>query len=93
MISIWLAVGARVGSVDKQTEWGSIEEGKAMTWSEIKKAVEEAGVREDEEIRLIQCENGDGDHTFHKMRLGNALKLAENVSAEKAREAAEGCAL
>jgi len=36
-----------------------------MTWREIKKAVEQAGVGEDEEIRVIQCENGDGDHTFH----------------------------
>ncbi len=26
-----------------------------MTWSEIKKAVEEAGVGEDEEIGLIHC--------------------------------------
>ncbi len=26
-----------------------------MTWSEIKKAVEEAGVGEDEEISLIHC--------------------------------------
>jgi hypothetical protein len=64
-----------------------------MTWSEIKKAVEEVGVGEDEEIGLIQCENGDGDHTFHKVRLGRTLKLAENVSAEKAREDAEGCAV
>ena len=64
-----------------------------MTWSQIKKAVEQAGVGEDEEISLIQCENGDGDHTFHKIRLGNTLKLAENVSAEKAREAAKGCAV
>jgi len=65
----------------------------AMTWSEIKKAVEEAGVGEDEEIGLIQCENGDGDHTFHKMRLGKTLKLAENVSEEVARRKAEGCAV
>lgn len=64
-----------------------------MTWSEIKKAVEQAGVGEEEEISLIQCENGDGDHTFHKVRLGKALKLAENVSADKAREDAAGCAV
>lgn len=64
-----------------------------MTWSDIKKAVEQAGVRDDEEIGSIQCENGDGDHTFHKVRLGHALKLAENVSAEKARENAKGCAV
>lgn len=64
-----------------------------MTWREIKKAVEQAGVGDDEEIEVIQCENGDGDHSFHKMKLGKALKLAENVSAEKAREAAQGCAV
>ena len=64
-----------------------------MTWAEIKTAVEQVGVRDDEEISVIQCENGDGDHTFHKMRLGNALKLAENVSTEKAHEAAQGCAV
>ena len=64
-----------------------------MTWKEIKDAVEQAGVREDDEIGLIQCENGDGDHTFHKVRLGHELKLAENVSADKAREDAKGCAV
>ena len=53
-----------------------------MTWREIKDAVERAGVREDEEIIQIQCENGEGDHTFHKLRLGRALKLTENVSEE-----------
>lgn len=64
-----------------------------MTWKEIKKAVEEAGVTEDEEIGLIQCENGDGDHTFHKVRLGKMLKLAENVSGEAVRKEAGGCAV
>ena len=64
-----------------------------MTWSEIKKAVEQAGVGEDQEIGLIQCENGDGDHTFHKVRLGKTLKLMENVSEEVARRKAEGCAV
>jgi hypothetical protein len=65
----------------------------AVTWSEIKKAVEQAGVTEDEEIAMIQCENGDGDHTFHKVRLGRALKLAENASPEKVREDTAGCAV
>jgi len=65
----------------------------AMTWREIKKAVEQAGVSDDEEIGSIQCEIEDGDHTFHKMKLGNTVKLAENVSTQKAREAAEGCAV
>jgi hypothetical protein len=64
-----------------------------MTWAEIKRAVEQADVGEGEEIALIQCENGVGDHTFHKVRLGKTLKLAENVSAKKAREDAAGCAV
>jgi hypothetical protein len=64
-----------------------------MTWREIKEAVEQVGVGEDEEIGLIQCEHGDGDHTFHRVRLGKTLKLAENVSAEKVREEVAGCAV
>jgi hypothetical protein len=57
----------------------SFEEMDTMTWKQIKEAVEEAGVEDDEEIRLIECENGDGDGIFHKMRLGKALKLTENT--------------
>jgi hypothetical protein len=64
-----------------------------MTWLQIKKAVEQAGAREDEEISSIPCENGDGDHTFHKVRLGKTLKLTENVSAEKAQRDPKGCAV
>ena len=64
-----------------------------MTWREIKDAVENAGVREDEEIVQIQCVNGEGDHTFHKLRLGKTLKLTENVSEEVSRKQAEGCAV
>ena len=65
-----------------------------MTWAQIKKAAEEAGVRDDEEISLIQCESrvGEGDRTFHKVKLGMTVKLAENISVEKARAAANGCA-
>ncbi len=62
-----------------------------MTWKEIKKAVEEAGVTEDEEISLIHCENGDGDKTFRKVRLGKAIKLAENTSPDA--EEFSGCAV
>ena len=64
-----------------------------MTWAEIKTAVEHTGVRDDEEISSIQCENGDGDHTFHKVKLGKRLKLAENVSEEASRREAKGCAV
>ena len=64
-----------------------------MTWAEIKNAAEQAGVADDEEIGSIQCENGDGDHTFHRVRLGKKVKLVENISAEKAQHDAEGCAV
>ena len=62
-----------------------------MTWKQIKEAVEGAGIEDNEEIRLIQCENGDGVGTFHKMRLGKALKLTENT-LENA-EDNSGCAI
>jgi hypothetical protein len=62
-----------------------------MTWKQLKKAVEEAGLEEDQEISLIQCENGNGDGTFHKMRLGKAVKLTENVSEDAADYS--GCAI
>jgi hypothetical protein len=63
----------------------------AMTWKEIKKAVEEAGVQDDDEISLIQCENKDGNHTFQKVRLGKTLKVAENVADKP--EGYSGCAV
>jgi len=63
-----------------------------MTWKEIKQAVSEAGVGEDEEIILIQCESGEGDHTFQKVRFGKTLKLAENTSTQKTGEE-NGCAV
>ena len=62
-----------------------------MTWKQIKEAVEEAGVDENEEITAIQCENRHGDGTFHKMRLGRALKLRENTPENP--EDYSGCAI
>ena len=62
-----------------------------MTWKQIKEAVEEAGIEDNEEIILIKCENGDGDGTFHKMRLGNAMKLTENTLENS--EDFSGCAI
>lgn len=51
-----------------------------MTWAEIKEAVEQAGVKDDDEIRDIVCENGKGDKTFHKVKLGRAYRLTEEIS-------------
>ena len=61
-----------------------------MTWSEIKKAVEDAGIAEGDEITVIQCQAHDGDKTLHKIKLGKFVKLAEDLS-ESAREEASGC--
>jgi hypothetical protein len=61
-----------------------------MTWSEIKKAVEDAGIAEEDEVSVIQCQAHNGDKTLHKMKLGKFVKLAENFS-ESAREDASGC--
>lgn len=62
-----------------------------MTWKQLKEAIEEAGLEEGEDISIIQCENEDGDGTFHKMRLGKKVKLTENIS-EDARDVS-GCAV
>ncbi len=67
------------------------KEFETMTWKDIKKAVEEAGVSDEDEIALIQCENAGGDRTFHKMRLGKATKLAENIGDQS--NDASGCAV
>ena len=61
-----------------------------MTWREIKNAVEDAGIGEDDEVSVIQCEPHDGDKTLYKIKLGKFVKLAENFS-ESAREDASGC--
>lgn len=51
-----------------------------MTWKEIKRAVEQAGVKESDDIVEIQCELNDGSKTLHPIRLGKFLKLAEDLS-------------
>jgi hypothetical protein len=45
-----------------------------MTWREIKEAVAQAGVKEDEEIALIQCENGRGRPYFSQSHTGQEVK-------------------
>lgn len=61
-----------------------------MTWSEIKKAVVEAGIADDDEVSVIQCQAHDGSKTLHKLKLGKFVKLTEDFS-ESARADANGC--
>ena len=61
-----------------------------MTWKEINKAVETAGVDENEEILLIECELHDGDKVLHAARAGKALRLREHFDEE--RTDVNGCA-
>ena len=61
-----------------------------MTWKEIKKAVDEAGISEEDEVSAIECQPHDGDKTLHGLKLGKFVKLAESLS-EEARKNASGC--
>jgi len=61
-----------------------------MTWKEIKKAVQDAGIAEQDEISVIQCQAHDGDKTLHKLTLGKFVKLTEDFS-DDARGEASGC--
>jgi hypothetical protein len=62
-----------------------------MTWAEIKKAAEELGIKDDDEINAILCENGKGAKEFHKIKLGKALKLTEKASEDS--QDHHGCAV
>jgi len=61
-----------------------------MTWKEIKNAVEDCGIGDDDDVSVIQCQPQNGDKTLHKIELGKFVKLEENLS-ESAREDASGC--
>ena len=60
-----------------------------MTWSEIKSAVKDAGIADEDEVSVIQCQANDGNKTFHMLKLGKFVKLARNFS-ESPREEASG---
>lgn len=64
-----------------------------MKWSEIKKAVEQSGVREDDEILEIHCELHDGDKRLHPVKQGDFLRFNEHPSEETLRKESAGCAL
>ncbi|MBA3468435.1 MAG: hypothetical protein H0T53_02210 [Herpetosiphonaceae bacterium] len=51
-----------------------------MTWAEIKRAVEQAGIQDDDQISAIECEILEGDKTFQKIHVGNFVKLSENIA-------------
>ncbi|HEY7183705.1 MAG TPA: hypothetical protein VIC84_19900 [Blastocatellia bacterium] len=53
-----------------------------MKWLEIKKAVEMADIKEDDEILEIHCELRDGDKALHPSKQGNFLRLNEHLSKE-----------
>ena len=61
-----------------------------MTWLEIKDAVDRLGIKENDEILEIRCEQGNCNHTLHQVRIGNFIVLAEDLS-EAARKEAAGC--
>jgi hypothetical protein len=59
-----------------------LRKGKALTWLQIKKAVEEVGVTDEEELGLIQCENGDGDHAFRETIISISRWVTTSIKEE-----------
>jgi hypothetical protein len=64
-----------------------------MKWSEIKEAVEQSGVSEDDEILEIHCELREGDKALHPTRQGNYITLNEYLSEETQKRDLAGCAI
>lgn len=48
-----------------------------MTWNEIKKAVESAGIKETDDLIAIECERIDGDKKLHVAKSGKMIQLRE----------------
>jgi hypothetical protein len=61
-----------------------------MTWQQIKSVVDELGVGENDEILAIKCEQSNGNHTLQRVKIGNFIILAEDLS-ETALKDALGC--
>lgn len=61
-----------------------------MTWFEIKRAAEEAGIKDDEEIAAIACESEGGSKTLQRVVIGRSVKLTETHSTRRGE--ASGCA-
>jgi len=62
-----------------------------MTWSEIKQAVKQAGIRDNDEIVGIECEIRNGDGALHAVTQGDFVRLTEG-SSDTARKDSSGCA-
>lgn len=61
-----------------------------MTWKEIKQAVEKAGIKESDDIYILECERQNGDKVLHKSKSGNMIKLVERIAEQKVET--HGCA-
>ncbi len=61
-----------------------------MTWKEVKKSVEELGIKETDEICVVECKFQDGNKTLRKSEMGKAIKLTEGF-AEQTKDY-KGCA-
>jgi len=64
-----------------------------MKWIEIKKAVEMADIKEDDEILEIHCELRDGDKALHPSKQGFFIRLSEHLSKEAQEKEIVGTAL
>ena len=58
-----------------------------MTWFEIKKAADEAGITDDEEIAVIACDPIEGDKSLHRVTIGRSVKAASGRSPSGSRPA------
>ncbi|HYF63876.1 MAG TPA: hypothetical protein VD886_13735 [Herpetosiphonaceae bacterium] len=48
-----------------------------MKWAELKRAVEQAGVGDEDEIIAIECEMHHGGGSLQKVHQGNYIRLVE----------------
>jgi hypothetical protein len=58
-----------------------------VTWSEVKKAAEAAGIKEDDNICSIYCAIRHGNKTFRAIRMGRLVRLAEDYLENSRAEA------
>jgi hypothetical protein len=63
-----------------------------MKWAELKRAVEQAGIGDDDEIIAIECEMHHGSGKLQKMHQGNYIHLTETPDAETIEEGSKDSA-